>query len=163
MRDNASTGYLWCVFAVILCLNTPFIVCDFVFAGRGGCVDDKVDGFSNLTLATWLRVDGGCRAAVAGLFLLCALISCFNFEAALRMLICTFLLLILYSFFALAWYIVGAVLFWGNLDKSGECSGSVKGYMYALLILGFLGVCANCFSGNQQRQQNHWSESNLYV
>ena len=153
MTGQQSSGYLWCVFAVILCLNIPFIVCDFVFANSGNCVNDHVNGFGNLTLATWLRVDGGCRVAVAGLFLLCALISLKNLEGALRMLICTFILLILYSLFALAWYIVGAVLFWGRLDKTGECSGQVTGYMYALLIIGFLGVCMNCISSNRQRQQ----------
>ena len=152
--QGQSAGTLWCIFAVILCLNTPFIVCDFVYANSGNCVDDEVKGFS-FTLSTWLKVEGGFRCAIAGLFLLCAIFSCFNIDSAMKMLICTFVILMLYSLFALAWLIVGAVMFWGNLDKTGECSGSVKGYMYALLILGFLGVCANCFSGNRQRQQNN--------
>lgn len=149
--NNASTGYLWCVAAVILCLNIPFIVCDFVFANREDCVNDEVDGFS-ITLATWLRVEGGCRIAITSLFFLCALISCFKIDLAVKMLVCVFCVLILYSLFSLAWLITGAVLFWGNLDKDKTCDGNVTGYMYALLILGFIGVCANTFTSYRQRQ-----------
>ena len=153
MEQGASSGYLWCVFAVIACLNTPFIVCDFVFAQRGNCVDDEVDGFS-FTLGTWLEVEGSCRVAICSLFLLCAICACFNLDTAIKMLVFTFCVLIIYSLFSLAWLIVGAVLFWGNLDKEDTCDGQVTGYMYALLILGFIGVCANSFSSYRQRQQN---------
>lgn len=31
--DKGSAGYFWCVFAIILCVNLPFIACDLVFGG----------------------------------------------------------------------------------------------------------------------------------
>lgn len=41
--------------------------------------------------------------------------------------------------FKFVWTIVGSVMFWGELNANGLCGDSVKGYMYARLILGFLG------------------------
>ena len=150
--EGATSGYLWCIFAVLLCLNIPFIFCDFVFAGSGNCVNDNVPGIY-FTLATWLIVEGALRCSLVGLFLLSAIIACCNLECAIKLLICTFCIMIPYSLFSLAWYIIGAVMFWGNLNKEGNCSGQVSGYMWALLILGFIGTLGNCCQSVQSRRQ----------
>jgi hypothetical protein len=42
------------------------------------------------------------------------------------------------AIFRFAWLIVGAVLYWGYLNKHHYCSNAVRGYMFANLILGFI-------------------------
>ena len=68
------------------------------------------------------------------------------------MFICTLIVIVLYSLFNLGWLIAGAVMFWGNLNDTGLCDSQLTGYMFAVLILGFLGVCGNCFTSYSQRQ-----------
>jgi hypothetical protein len=153
--DKSSAAYFWCVFAVILCVNVPFIVCDLVYAGDqgGACADAGATQVGiSITLATWLEVDGYCRLAIVGLFLLCAISACINVETALKLFMCTICTMILYSLFNLAWLIVGSVLFWGDLNQQEVCQNtSLQSYMYAVLILGYIGVCSSLFSSNNQR------------
>ena len=155
MKGKVNTsGYLWCLFAILLCVNAPFIICDFIFAYRGNCVDDPVSGIP-FTLSLWLQVEGATRAAIVALFFIVALLSCCSLAWALKLLMCAFCTLIVYSLFAFAWLIIGAVMFWGHLNNEGNCSGQVRGYMWALLIIGFLGVLGNCCNSYQQRSANN--------
>ena len=77
--DKGSAGFFWCVFAIILCVNLPFIVCDLVFGSATdvACVTTMGSGIS-FTLGTWLQVDGYCRLGITCLFLLVAIIACIN-------------------------------------------------------------------------------------
>jgi hypothetical protein len=62
--------------------------------------------------------------------------------------------MILYSLFALAWIIVGSVLFWGKINPTGVCTGGVHDYMFALLILSYITICCNCCVNlNQGKKQ----------
>lgn len=114
-----------------------------------------VDGFS-FNLSTWLQVDAYMRIAIVALLLIAAIVSCISLESGLKVMICFLVVMVLYSLFALAWAIVGSVLFWGKLNPTGVCQGGVQAYMYALLIITYIGACCNCLyslnSGKQQRQ-----------
>jgi hypothetical protein len=62
--------------------------------------------------------------------------------------------MLVYSFFSLIWTIVGSVLFWGRLNPTGICTGPVRDYMYALLIITYIAGCCNClFSLNSGKKQ----------
>ena len=42
--SKGNPGHYWCVFLAILCLYTPFIVCDLLFAytgDDGSCIFEK--------------------------------------------------------------------------------------------------------------------------
>ena len=150
--DKASAPFFWCVFAVILCINLPFIVCDLVFAGRDNTCVTTTGTSISFDLAVWLQVDGYCRLAITCLFLLTAISACINVETGTKLFACTMCCVILYSFFNLAWLIVGSVLFWGDLNDKGLCNNTeVQGYMYAVLILGYIGACSSMFSSYKQR------------
>ena len=151
--DKGSAGYFFCIFAVILCVNLPFIVCDLVFAGRNNACVTTMGTNIGLTIGTWLQVDGYCKVAIVALFFLVALAGCCNPDTAIKMFACTLCFILIYSLFNFAWLIVGAVLFWGDINEKGLCGGTeVQGYMYAVLILGFIGVCSSSFSSYKQRQ-----------
>lgn len=151
--DKGTSAYFWCIFAVILCVNIPFIVCDLVFGGRTDdlCVT-AVGSNISFSVGTWLQVDGYCRLAIVCLFLLVAIAACVNVETGLKMFMCTICLVVLYSFFSLAWLIVGSVLFWGDINGKYCANSQVQGYMYAVLILGYIGVCSQLVSSKNQSQ-----------
>lgn len=151
--DKGSTGYFWCIFAIILCLNLPFIVCDFVFAGRpDACVTTQGTNIA-MNVGTWLNVDGAFRCTMAGFFMILAILGSCNIESAMKFLFCIICYMLIYGLFNFCWLIVGAVLFWGDINQQGLCNGTeAQGYMFAVLILGFIGCCANTFSSYKQRQ-----------
>lgn len=91
---------------------------------------------------------------MVSLLLIVAIVSCINFKAGFGLAFCVLCTMIIYSIFALAWTIVGSVLFWGKLNSQGYCKGGVKNYMYALLIISYISICCNClYSRNQQKSQ----------
>ncbi len=88
------------------------------------------------------------------LLLLAAIVSCISFKAGVGLTVCVIILTILYSLFALAWLIVGAILFWGEVNPTGVCTGGVHDYMYALLIISFVGIGLNgCLNMGQGRSR----------
>lgn len=129
---------------VIGCFNCAFIVPDLIFAYEGSlCVLSPVEGFS-FNLSVWLQVDAYTRIGIVVLLFIVAIISCISLEKGAKMGICALCIIMLYSIFALAWTIVGSVMFWGKLNPSGVCFGRVRAYMYALLIISYIGTCCNC-------------------
>jgi hypothetical protein len=58
-------------------------------------------------------------------------------------------IVILMGFFRLAWVIVGAILFWGSLSTY-ECSESLKGYMWANLIINMLLAIISMITSNKR-------------
>ena len=127
---------------MFLCVNLPFIVCDLVFASSSdGCVN-QVGTNIELTLGTWLQVDGYCRVGFLVLLLLIPIIRyCWDYESGRNLInyaICCFLI---YSIFNLAWLIVGSILFWGDLFQRESCQGTqTEEYMFAVLIIGYIFV-----------------------
>lgn len=149
---GAMFGCLFCVFMIV---NLGFIIPSLIYAYQGStCVLTMVDGFS-FNLKTWLQVDAYMRVAMISLLLVVAIISCIKFEAGVGMAFCVICTLLIYSLFALAWTIVGSVLFWAKLNPKGICTGGVGSYMYALLIITYVSVCCNCiFSGVKGKNQS---------
>ena len=145
MVERAS-GYFFCTFLTLFLLNVPFIVCDFVFAAKEGCAQFEINGMA-LTLQSWLVVDAICRIVICSAFLVSSLITLFKEETGIKFGTYSFLGLIIYSIFQLAWFITGAVLYWGDLDKDKVCDAMTIGYMYSVLILGFLTFIANGIVG----------------
>ncbi len=132
------------LFATFACFNLAFIIPSLIYAYQNSaCVLTRISGF-DLDLKTWLQVDAYTRLGMIGLLLVVAIVFCVSFKAGVGLAICVIILMILYSLFALAWLIVGSVLFWGKLKPTGVCTGGVHDYMYALLIISFIGVCLNC-------------------
>ena len=152
--DKGSAGFFWCYFGIFLCVNLPFIVCDLVFASDSSVACVTTMGANiEMNLSTWLQADGYCRLAITCLLLISAIIGSINFEKGLMFFGCTMCFTIIYSLFQLAWLIVGAVLFWGDLNsRSGLCDGTqVQGYMFALLILSFIGIFVQCITSKKSR------------
>lgn len=140
------------VLAIVMgCFNLCFIIPDLIYAYEGSlCVISPVEGFS-FQLRTWLEVDAYTRIALVVLLLIVAIVACVSLEKGMMLGGCVIVIIILYSIFTLAWTIVGSVMFWGKLLPQGKCYGGVKSYMYALLIISYIGICCNCLYSTKSR------------
>lgn len=139
---------------VIGCFNLAFIIPSLIYSYQGSsCVTTMAEGFS-FPLSTWLQVDAYTRVGIVALFLLVAIVSCISTASGVKLAILSVCLLMIYSLFSLAWTIVGSVLFWGKLNPAGVCSGGVQSYMYALLIITYVGTCCNCLYSLKSRNNS---------
>jgi hypothetical protein len=54
--------------------------------------------------------------------------------------------------FVFSWLIVGAVLFWRDIDPMGKCDNSIKSYISARLIMGIIGFIISLKMGNDKKK-----------
>ncbi len=147
-KDAGLAAMLVVIFICLLIFFIPWIVCNLVFADKNDeCLKQELDNIS-ITLQTWLQVDAYCMIGLLGIVLLIAIVVCLDLKTLAKITgFCGIITFVLYSIFRFAWLIVGAVMFWGELDKDGTCGNSLTIYMYIVLIFGFVGIFTNCCLG----------------
>lgn len=124
----------------------PFLVCNLYYAYHDNtCVDIKPvpNTDINMSLAQWLQVDAYILLGFIVFFLLIGITA----WAAPEMGCVYGLWEILHSFYALwrmVWLIIGAIIFWKGVNN-GICAGRVRGYMWAMLIIGFVFLFVQLF------------------
>lgn len=154
ITGRGSAKLFWMVFGVFLLINLPFIVCDLLYGTDAGITCVTTPGTNiQLTLGTWLQVDGYCRLAIVSLLLISAIIGSVNGEKGMKAFMCAMCFVFLYSIFQFSWIIVGSVLFWGDLNNQDVCEGTpVQAYMFALLIISFVAIVFQCGSSYKTKQ-----------
>jgi hypothetical protein len=123
----------------------PFIVCDLYYAyNNNSCTHISIKNYNiGINLATWLKVDGYINLSISGVLLFVGFVTCCFPVIGLALGIFYLFFMGIVSLFNTAWIIVGAVMFWGDLDKGSSCDNGLKSYMYARLIIGIVsGVCS---------------------
>ena len=74
--DRGVTTILFCLCVCVTIFTLPFIVCDLYFAYNdiSACMTADIQGFAiDITLKTWLEVDGWTMLAMVILMLIAAL------------------------------------------------------------------------------------------
>ncbi len=143
---------LGCIIVTLLIIiYSAFIVCDIYYGlNDKSCVSQDVERIS-INLKTFLLVRG---FIILGYIANLILSSCLVTTSTIELCGCfQITLLIMVSIFLLAWNIVGAVLFWGYLDKS-KCDNPVYNYTFASLIIVFVGSFFNNSSAMKQNKRN---------
>lgn len=141
--EKGTKTYFWVIFITLACVNLPFISVNLNFIFQdSSCILEEVSGIS-MALKNWLLVDALTKIGMIAPVLIIALISGCQMTMALKLYTYWIYLCIFYGMFNVSWLIFGAVLFWGSLDKEGICSEEITGYMYAVLILGFVCIIGN--------------------
>lgn len=114
--DKGLALFSWVVICpAFTCFNLPFIIANLIFANDDACTLDPNTGMP-FTLKTWLEVDGYLRLAMIALLIVIAIIACIDEKYIVKMFVGYIIVLIIYSLFELAWLIIGALMFWGNLS-----------------------------------------------
>lgn len=137
-NDYNDENIIMCVktsiFLVIFTIAIPFIVCNLCYAySDDSCVNLQA-GNLDITLKTYLAVDGIFGAV--GMLIVSLCICCFAEKFNDINNSClgkTFGTLI--TLFGLAWTITGAIIFWNILNK---CDNGVYNYVFTQLIIKFV-------------------------
>jgi hypothetical protein len=115
----------------------PFLVTDLYYAYRDTSCVDLHAGSIDMTLSTWLQVDGW---VILGFLIVFVLIGALAIPYPEWQ--CLYVLWenlhIIFILWRLSWLVVGAVMFWGAYNPSGFCQRNISRYMWANLIIGFV-------------------------
>ena len=154
MQSGDQKTALCIAIGIILCFGLPFIICDLVFAytDPSECLNQDLNAVS-FTLKTWLLVHAYVQLATLVLIILLIIILLTNSDAAGPFAACLGCFMCLGALFGLAWFIIGAIIFWGQLYPEGTCNSSLNTYMWVLLIFSIIGSFCNMGSAGQNRQQ----------
>lgn len=126
--------------AIFFVYLIPFIVAGLYYASHetNVCLTTTYPNL-DVPFFTWLRLDswvliGFAISAILSIFQLCFCIATY----------CSYVMWliskILYVLWRLAWLIVGAVMFWKNINPNNICGNAISRYMWANLIIGFVQV-----------------------
>ena len=136
---------------------SPFVICDLVFGYKDdSCVDIYPENMSFMNMKIYLLVSG---------YLAIGLLSCIIINLYFasddnignNILLVAFLSIILHisQVFFVIWNILGAVIFWGTLNKHNYCSKSINTYLFVSLIMklfaNFCNIMANKDKKNDKK------------
>ena len=136
---------------------SPFVICDLVFGYKDdSCVDIYPENMSFMNMKIYLLVSG---------YLAIGLLSCIIINLYFasddnignNILLVAFLSIILHisQVFFVIWNILGAVIFWGTLNKHNYCSKSINTYLFVSLIMklfaNFCNIMANKDKKNEKK------------
>ena len=136
---------------------SPFVICDLVFGyNDDSCVDIYPENMSFINMKIYLLVSG---------YLAIGLLSCIIINLYFasddnignNIILVAFLSIVLYisQVFFVIWNILGAVIFWGTLNKHNYCSKSINTYLFVSLIMklfaNFCNIMANKDKKNEKK------------
>ena len=153
MDSSSGVGVTLCLgIGLALCFYLPFIICDLYFAYNDSspCLTQDLNAVS-FTLKTWLEVDAYVKIVSLVLIIILLLLMIAKANAAAAFAGCFVIYACLGALFSLAWFIVGAIIFWGQLNPNGTCHHSLNAYMWTVLILNAFSIFCQLATTRQQR------------
>jgi hypothetical protein len=136
---------------------SPFIICDLVFGyNDDSCVDIYPQNMSFMNMKIYLLVSGYLAIGL----LTCIIINLYfaaDDNIGNNIILVAFLSIVLYisQVFFIIWNILGAVIFWGILNKHNYCSKSINTYLFVSLIIklfaNFCNIMANKDKKNEKK------------
>lgn len=136
---------------------SPFIICDLVFGyNDDSCVDIYPENMSFINMKIYLLVSGYLAIGL----LTCIIINLYfatDDNIGNNIILVAFLSIVLYvsQVFFVIWNVLGAVIFWGTLNKHNYCSKSINTYLFVSLIMklfaNFCNIMANKDKKNEKK------------
>ena len=138
-------------------LVSPFVVCDLVFGyNDDSCVDIYPENMSFINMKIYLLVSGYLAIGVLSCIIINLYFASDN-NIGENIVLVAFLSIVLYisQVFFVIWNILGAVIFWGTLNKHNYCSKSINTYLFVSLIMklfaNFCNIMANKDKKNEKK------------
>lgn len=134
---------------------SPFVICDLVFGyNDDSCVDIYPENMSFINMKIYLLVSG---------YLAIGLLSCIivnlyfasDDNIGNNIILVAFLSIVLYisQVFFIIWNILGAVIFWGTLNKHNYCSKSINTYLFVSLIMKLFANFCNIMATKDKKNE----------
>ena len=156
-RDNKIKSFILQFISILFValFVSPFVICDLVFGYKDdSCVDIYPENMSFMNMKIYLLVSG---------YLAIGLLSCiiinlyFASDDNIRnnILLVAFLSIILHisQVFFIIWNILGAVIFWGTLNKHNYCSKSINSYLFVSLIMKLFANFCNIMATKDKKNE----------
>ena len=134
---------------------SPFIICDLLFGYTDdSCVDIYPQNLNFINMKIYLLVSG---YYVIGLLSIIAINWYFISDSneGVKIVLVSGLSIISHisKVFLILWNIIGAIIFWGTLNKRNYCSKSTNTYLFVSLIIKLLLNFYNVMSTNNKREK----------
>lgn len=136
-----------CTFTIFFIFCIPFIICDLYYSYNDISCQNIVSSNMDLTIATWLKVNGYLLVSFLFIPLLTLLVDEKNKCTTTIM----WIIMILIRIFMLSWLIIGSILFWRDIEPMDKCGKSVDSYIWTRLIMGIVGFIINFKSDNNKK------------
>ena len=145
-------------FIGILCvalLVSPFIICDLVFGyNDDSCVNIYPENMNFMNMKIYLLVSG--YLAIGAIS--CIIINLYfaaDDNVGENIILVAFLSIVIHisQVFFVIWNILGAVIFWGTLNKRNLCSKSINTYLFVSLIIKLVVNFYNIMSTNNKKEK----------
>jgi hypothetical protein len=154
-RDNKIKAFILQFITILFTalFVSPFVICDLVFGyNDDSCVDIYPENMSFMNMKIYLLVSG-----YLAIGLLCCIIINLYFAAdeniGNNIITVAFLSIILHisQVFFVIWNILGAVIFWGTLNKHNYCSKSINTYLFVSLIMKLFANLCNIMANKDKK------------
>ena len=156
-RDNKIKAFILQFISILFValFVSPFVICDLVFGyNDDSCVDIYPENMSFINMKIYLLVSG---------YLAIGLLSCIIINLYFasddnignNIILVAFLSIVLYisQVFFVIWNILGAVIFWGTLNKHNDCSKSINTYLFVSLIMKLFANFCNIMSSKDKKNE----------
>ena len=156
-RDNKIKAFILQFISILFValFVSPFVICDLVFGyNDDSCVDIYPENMSFINMKIYLLVSG---------YLAIGLLSCIIINLYFasddnignNIILVAFLSIVLYisQAFFIIWNILGAVIFWGTLNKHNYCSKSINTYLFVSLIMKLFANFCNIMATKDKKNE----------
>jgi hypothetical protein len=156
-RDNKIKAFILQFISILFValFVSPFVICDLVFGyNDDSCVDIYPENMSFINMKIYLLVSG---------YLAIGLLSCIivnlyfasDDNIGNNIILVAFLSIVLYisQVFFIIWNILGAVIFWGTLNKHNYCSKSINTYLFVSLIMKLFANFCNIMATKDKKNE----------
>jgi hypothetical protein len=134
---------------------SPFVICDLVFGYKDeSCVDIYPENMSFMNMRIYLLVSGYLAIGLLSCIIINLYFAADN-NIGNNILLVAFLSIILYmsQVFFIIWNVLGAVIFWGTLNKQNYCSKSINTYLFVSLIMKLLANFCNIMANKDKKNE----------
>jgi hypothetical protein len=134
---------------------SPFIICDLVFGyNDDSCVNIYPENMSFMNMKIYLLVSG--YLAIGAIS--CIIINLYfaaDDNVGENIILVAFLSIVLHisQVFFVIWNILGAVIFWGTLNKHNYCSKSINSYLFVSLIMKLFANFCNIMATKDKKNE----------
>jgi hypothetical protein len=140
---------------IMLILMGPIAICDLYYSQNDNTCIDEYSQAANVNMQTYLLVSGIIEVvliASVGVLTMCYVAVEEKKDDAEIVLCCGVTPIVIACMFIFAWDIVGAVVFWGHVYELGNCSQTTSTYIFASLIIKFVGVTSVASTSSQSKK-----------
>ena len=145
-------------FIGILCVTLlvlPFIICDLVFGYKDdSCVDIYPENMGFMNMKIYLLVSGYLAIGLLSCIIINLYFAADN-NISENIILFSFLSIVIHisQVFFIIWNILGAVIFWGTLNKYNNCSKSINSYLFVSLIMKLFANFCNIMSNKDKKNE----------